>query len=182
MASSSQSPLGHNFGSLTYVIAMDTEIDRERLKMIGVEGFRVVEGVKPEDIPTKIDENFTKGRLSAVRRGGLMGAFCGHVNAWKAIRDDGDRGGVVLESDARLVRAMPALSTLPDNRVTILGGNLRKKATEKNADFELISEFGMRLPNDLPDNEVWINSLAYYVPPGVGKHLLKKVRKPTRKF
>ena len=73
-----------------YIIALDNELDQQRLSNnnMAPETYTVIQGVKPESVPSDIEANFTRSRLSDVRRGGLMGAFSAHVRAWQKIVSD----------------------------------------------------------------------------------------------
>ena len=108
-----------------------------------------------------------------------------HIKVWEQIIADGNPPAIILESDAKKVRSLP--TDLPNDGITILGGNLRTKATsDVSTDkevFKYLSTFA------LTDKQVyglgtqtWINSLAYYVPPGKCGELLSRAYLGPRKL
>ena len=116
-----------------YIISLGTQLDKERIKhnCLPKGSYEIINGVTPEQVPGFVEAKFIKGRLSDERRGGLMGAFTAHFRAWEKIKADGDKGGIVLESDAQLLRNMACdIDDLPDSGITALGGNFRFKATD----------------------------------------------------
>ena len=77
-------------------------------------------------VPRGLADRWPKAlRCSARRSRTLLAACAAHLQLWKDIARSGQRGVLVLEDDAKLVRDSPPLSSLPANAVTLLGGVLR---------------------------------------------------------
>ena len=161
-----------------YIISLGNPLDKERMKYNNLPkgSYEIVKGVTPEQVPGFVEAKFIKGRLSDERRGALMGAFTAHFRAWEKIKADGDKGGIVLESDAQLLRNMACdIDDLPDSGITALGGNFRFKATD-GYDNETIFKWLGKVPKPLfsVKGMTWINCVAYYVPPKMASFLVKQ--------
>jgi hypothetical protein len=173
----------------TLVLSLETELGRRRRAGIGLEGWTLVRGVLPEEVPEHVRSHWFPGRYSAERNARLQGAFSAHLKAWRSLAAEGSPEAIILEDDALLLREIP--EDLP-NAVTLLGGVFcgfgRWCGTE---DFVKTGEFVQELErlgpgvNELPTRDGskmrWIMACAYYLPPGMAQSLVDYVDTTTKK-
>ena len=107
-----------------FVISLRDSTGEERLSNMNLfVKYRVINGVRPDDVPAHILAYWHAGRMSLERNRALQGAFAAHVRAWRAILDAGDGGSIVLEDDCISYRPHPiSPAQYPTDAITLLGG------------------------------------------------------------
>ena len=161
--------------------------------------YRVIDGVRPDDVPAHILAYWNAGRMTLERNRALQGAFAAHVRAWRAILDAGDGGSIVLEDDCISYRPHPfSLVQYPTDAITLLGGCFRGFGKWGLCETSYINagkflDTIVHLPRGVHEIPVqtmrhgttsqmrWAMCVAYYVPPGMAAQLIDVVDSANKK-
>ena len=109
----------------TFVISLATQQGFHRRASIGFNTFRLHPGVVPAHVPPNIQRLWPPAqRYSKSTWRKLMCAFSAHFTLWQRVKHMDVTGVIVLEDDAKLIRAVPNID-FPDDAITLLGGVLR---------------------------------------------------------
>ena len=177
-----------------FVISLRDSTGEERLSNMNLfVKYRVIDGVRPDDVPAHILAYWHAGRMSLERNRALQGAFAAHVRAWRAILDAGGGGSIVLEDNCISYRSHPiSPAQYPTDAITLLGGCFRGFGNWGVCERSYINagkflDTIVHLPRGVHEIPVqtmrhgttsqmrWAMCVAYYVPPGMAAQLIDVV-------
>ena len=183
-----------------FVISLRDSTGEERLSNMNLfVKYRVIDGVRPDDVPAHILAYWHAGRMTLERNRALQGAFAAHVRAWRAILDAGDGGSIVLEDDCISYRPHPiSPAQYPPDAITLLGGCFRGFGKWGLCETSYINagkflDTIVHLPRGVHEIPVqtmrhgttsqmrWAMCVAYYVPPGMAAQLIDVVDSANKK-
>lgn len=153
------SPVGgaHQADYQFILISMDTPCGAKRRAALNYPYQHRIVGVPGSAAPTEVQAKF-KFLPSALPRcrSGRIGALWSHRLAMQLVIDLGLKHVVVLQDDARLVRALPPVAELPRDCAVYFGGALRTPGTWSKQQWEFDERREVAVWESIPDglNEI----------------------------